>query len=383
MTNSVPTIAAIQSALAPMASGHLPQVATELLKTLGYHSERQLDGQTGKVNDFNRCFPASNPERQSNTIFNMKVKNIFILFQSTDEEIVDLKTKTSNQDNIRSFLFIAVQLNNLICSYKDYLELTREINKRFEFVSTCIVTVFRNDGNNKAKLISVAIADRRSHKIFPDRLVIGKISLIHEINCRHPHRLDLKTLSKLSLPVSLQEISNNNTQNFDGLMKSLLATLRTAENNRQYEKLFTWFKQISDGNFAAQYPSCLPILKRDDEIELAQKIDDLLYLQKERKIYFDENKCYPSVSEWAGRVNMSRTSFKRRLRLGQQAKGKIVQLNLRLVIYIIKKMKINKEIMNRDLSFQDLIQEGSLGLVRAAEKFDHEKGYKFSTYATW
>ena len=39
--------------------------------------------------------------------------------------------------------------------------------------------------------------------------------------------------------------------------------------------------------------------------------------------------------------------------------------------------------MNRGLSFQDLIQEGSLGLIRAAEKFDHEKGYKFSTYATW
>ncbi|MEM6446218.1 MAG: RNA polymerase sigma factor RpoD [Cyanobacteria bacterium P01_D01_bin.123] len=124
------------------------------------------------------------------------------------------------------------------------------------------------------------------------------------------------------------------------------------------------------------------LLRAEEEIELARQIADLLELERIRDDIADGSEEWDDPEDvpnevWAREVDMPLEAFLPRLHKGRRAKDKMVQSNLRLVVSIAKKY------MNRGLSFQDLIQEGSLGLIRAAEKFDHEKGYKFSTYATW
>jgi RNA polymerase primary sigma factor len=120
------------------------------------------------------------------------------------------------------------------------------------------------------------------------------------------------------------------------------------------------------------------LLRPEEEIQLAREISQLLHWEHVKISLREKLQREPTSSEWTAACKVSDVKkFRAILHNARRAKERMVAANLRLVVSIAKRY------VNRGMSLQDLIQEGSLGLIRAAEKFDSEKGFKFSTYATW
>ncbi|KRH96060.1 RNA polymerase sigma factor, RpoD/SigA family [Cylindrospermopsis raciborskii S07] len=120
-----------------------------------------------------------------------------------------------------------------------------------------------------------------------------------------------------------------------------------------------------------------PLLKPDEEVELARRVRFLEEVKDLQAALEEQLGHSVSKSEVASKFDLNEKQLESRLYQGRVAKRKMIRSNLRLVVSIAKRY------LNRGVPFLDLIQEGAMGLNRATEKFDPDKGYKFSTYAYW
>lgn len=119
------------------------------------------------------------------------------------------------------------------------------------------------------------------------------------------------------------------------------------------------------------------LLTPDQEVQLGRQIRQLMEWQEKRDELVSATGSAPTTAEWADYVAVDRDEFATRLAECRKAKERMIVCNLRLVVSIAKKYS------TRGVPMGDLIQEGTFGLIRACEKFDADRGFKFSTYATW
>ena len=119
----------------------------------------------------------------------------------------------------------------------------------------------------------------------------------------------------------------------------------------------------------------VPLLTAEEEIELAKKMEAGNVASE--KINILKKRLETASEEEQEEIRADIKEFQKEVDAGSDAKKRLAEANLRLVVSIAKRY------VGRGMLFLDLIQEGNLGLIKAVEKFDYRKGYKFSTYATW
>ena len=121
----------------------------------------------------------------------------------------------------------------------------------------------------------------------------------------------------------------------------------------------------------------VPLLTHEQEITLGRQVQELMDLESLEAELESKAGEKPSRDVLAKASGLSSMQLKRKLQHGRRAKERMVAANLRLVVSVAKKYT------KRNMELLDLIQEGTIGLVRGVEKFDPTRGYKFSTYAYW
>ena len=189
---------------------------------------------------------------------------------------------------------------------------------------------------------------------------------IEETSNSHADDLEEPSLENIAAVEEIGDIENTGSDDRDGdnLAAARPSGYRKTDSD---DAVGAFFKEM------ARYP----LLKAEEEVELAKRVQFLVEVDELQESLSSELNRNATQAETAAALNLTERQLEQKLYQSRVAKRKMIRSNLRLVVSIAKRY------LNRGVQFLDLIQEGAMGLNRATEKFDPNKGYKFSTYAYW
>ncbi len=333
--------------------------------------------------DINEAMPES-------MVSSEEFEGILILFRGMDIEVIEdadeqqFKTKMEKEERARQAQRVDV-LDDPVRMYLKQMGqvplLTREqeveISKRIEEAEINSRRLFDRFGFATSAYLGLCERLETGKERF-DRIISDK-----HVDSRDKYLRVLTGLKRNILRCHAEVLRKFNAYNRGRLSKSARdRKFKSVDQSRgklaeQLEKLY--FKQkavedfvtIADECFRA-YKSSLDTMKKAEK-SLRGKAQQEVLRQEQRKLHQFEEEQRMTAQEFEQKYK----ELKMWLRKGLRAKTEMVEANLRLVISIAKKYT------NRGLSFLDLIQEGNMGLMKAVEKFEYRRGYKFSTYATW
>lgn len=302
----------------------------------------------------------------------------------TPEDIADLFKKLGHDASAQPLAVDALELTlpnakairqayliaNYECRNTTFQILLVQLNKKeFEFYSIA---------KNRIKLIASNLCNRPSNYLLiatenykqlllliPNKKLDSDLNLVINfefciIDLINPSYQERNWLEKLAfkgeLPQKLLEVYQNN-------LRTIYSTQKALAEKHQEDSVRTYL--INAGRFQ--------LLTTHEEIELARKAAKFMELEKVRQQLRKQLRREPTHQEWAVTAGISLLEHRNILK----ARDKLIDANLRLVV------SIAKQYQGRGVDLLDLIQEGNIGLIQSAEKFDPERGCRFSTYATW
>ncbi len=252
-----------------------------------------------------------------------------------------------------------------------------EICKRIEKAEISVRTLFNRYGFAGAQYLSLVKKLENGEERF-DRIVMDKF-----VDSRDTY---MSVLPKIKQ--SIGRVSERMSKQYLEANKSRLRQSERARKVKQLERTRqSYVKVFDDLHFKQKVVEAMASQAECRARDFRFRVEELARLSKMRSsrkrdetISALKKQCRSMEREFcmtSAEIVESHENLRESMRNGQKARTEMVEANLRLVISIVKKY------MNRGLSFLDLIQEGNTGLMKAVEKFEYRRGYKFSTYATW